>query len=200
MLVMDPAAGWIEVICGPMFSGKTEELMRRLRRARIARLPVQVFKPALDDRYDAERIVSHSAVSMEAEPLRDSAHLREALRPESRVVGIDEVQFFDEGIVEACEQLASAGVRVVVAGLDQDYRGRPFGPVPALLAVAESITKTLAICARCGAPAGRSQRLAGSGEQVQLGAAGEYEPRCRRCHVPRVEPRPADLRFERAEG
>ncbi len=196
MLVMAPGAGWIEVICGPMFSGKTEELMRRLRRARIARLPVQVFKPTLDDRYHAERIVSHSALSMEAQPVRDSAGLAEAVRPESRVVGIDEVQFFEPAIVEVCERLAAGGVRVVVAGLDQDYRGRPFGAVPALLSVAESITKTLAICARCGAPAGRSQRLAGSNKRVQVGAAEEYEPRCRRCHVPRVEPRSADLRFE----
>ena len=198
MLVMAPGAGWIEVVCGPMFSGKTEELLRRLRRARIARLPVQVFKPAIDDRYHAERIVSHSALSMAAEPVADSRTLAASVRPETRVVGIDEVQFFDEGIVAVCEQLAAGGVRVVVAGLDQDYTGRPFGPVPTLLAVAESITKTLAICARCGAPAGRSQRLAGGDDQVQVGATQAYEPRCRRCHVPRVEPVPADLRFEPA--
>jgi thymidine kinase len=179
--------GFIEVICGPMFSGKSEELIRRLRRAEIARQRVQVFKPRIDDRYHVERIVSHSAQSFGAVPVASSSDLRREVALETRVVGIDEVQFFDAGIVDACERLASIGVRVIVAGLDQDYLGRPFEPMPQLLAVAEYITKTLAICARCAAPAGRSQRLVPGADRVVVGATESYEPRCRRCHVPRVE-------------
>jgi thymidine kinase len=193
MHVMHADTGWIEVICGPMFSGKSEELIRRLRRAQIARQPLQIFKPRIDDRYDATRIVSHSAASIEAEVVGSSAEIARRVAAESRVVGIDEAQFFDPGIVELAERLAAGGVRVILAGLDQDYTGKPFEPMPPLLAVAEYVTKTLAICARCGAPAGRSQRLVAGGDRVVVGAADTYEARCRRCHVPRVEPQTGEL-------
>jgi thymidine kinase len=184
-----------------MFSGKSEELIRRLRRAQIARQPLQAFKPRIDDRYSLERIVSHSEVSIDAVPVRDSAELAKLVRPDTQVLGIDEVQFFDAGVVALVERLAGRGVRVVVAGLDQDYLGRPFDPMPQLCAIAESVTKVLAICARCGAPAGRSQRLdrgiesvgPSSDERVEVGAHDRYEARCRRCHVPRVEPTTGDL-------
>jgi thymidine kinase len=176
-----------------MFSGKSEELIRRLRRAVIARQAVQVFKPKIDDRYAETEIVSHSRLSLEAQVATSSAEIAELLVPETRVVGIDEVQFFDVGVVALCERLALAGARVIVAGLDQDYTGAPFGPMPALMTTAEYVTKTLAICKRCGAPAGRSQRLVASGDQVQVGAADLYEARCRKCHVPRVEPVTAEL-------
>ena len=185
--------GWIEVISGPMFSGKSEELIRRVRRAQIARQPLQVFKPRIDDRYDATRIVSHSQLAIDAVVASNSAEIARAVLPETRVVGIDEVQFFDAAIVEVCERLAAAGARVIVAGLDQDYTGKPFEPMPALLSVAEYVTKALAICARCGAPAGRSQRLVAAGAQVVVGAAESYEARCRRCHVPRVEAQTGEL-------
>jgi len=185
--------GWIEVISGPMFSGKSEELIRRVRRAQIARQPLQVFKPRIDDRYDATRIVSHSQLAIDAVVASSSAEIARAVLPETRVVGIDEVQFFDAAIVEVCERLAAAGARVIVAGLDQDYTGKPFEPMPALLSVAEYVTKALAICARCGAPAGRSQRLVATGAQVVVGAAESYEARCRRCHVPRVEVQTGEL-------
>ena len=188
MHVMPVGHGWIEVICGPMFSGKSEELIRRLRRAQIARLPLQAFKPKIDDRYDRERIVSHSAVSIDARAVTGAAEIATLLAPDTRVVGIDEVQFFDAEMVPLVQRLADRGTRVVVAGLDQDYTGRPFEPVPQLLAVAEYITKTLAICARCGAPAARSQRLVTSSSRVSVGAAESYEARCRQCHRPRQEP------------
>ena len=193
MHVMHAEVGWIEVICGPMFSGKSEELIRRLRRAQIARQPVQVFKPRIDDRYHAEQIVSHSAHAIDAEPVEGSVELVRAVRPDTRVVGIDEAQFFDAGIVEAAERLAGGGARVVLAGLDQDYTGKPFEPMPQLMAIAEYVTKTLAICSRCGAPAGRSQRLAATGERVLVGAVEAYEARCRRCHSPRAEPTTGEL-------
>ena len=193
MLVMPPGSGWIEVICGPMFSGKSEELIRRIRRAQIARLPLQVFKPAIDDRYDAVRIVSHSQASVEAVPVSTSAEMARLIEADTRVVGIDEAQFFDEGIVELCERLAHGGVRVIVAGLDQDYTGKPFDPIPQLLAKAEYVTKALAICTRCGAPAGRSQRLVKGGDRVVVGAAEAYEARCRRCHTAHAEPTTGDL-------
>ena len=185
--------GWIEVICGPMFSGKSEELIRRIRRAQIARQPLQVFKPQIDDRYDATKIVSHSALAFEAAIATTSEEIARAVRADTRVVGIDEVQFFDRGVVDLCERLASNGVRVIVAGLDQDYTGAPFEPMPALLSAAEYVTKALAICARCGAPAGRSQRLISSGGQVIVGAAESYEARCRKCHVPRIEATTGEL-------
>jgi thymidine kinase len=189
MHVMHGEIGWIELISGPMFSGKSEELIRRLRRAAIARQPLQIFKPAIDTRYHETRIVSHSQCSMEAQVVRNSEELARLVAPATRVVGIDEVQFFDAGIVEVVERLASGGVRVIVAGLDQDSTGRPFGPVPALMCAAEYVTKTLAICSRCGQPAGRSQRMIADGARVLVGASDAYEPRCRRCHSPRAEPR-----------
>ncbi len=193
MLVMPSGAGWIEVICGPMFSGKSEELIRRLRRAQIARQPLQAFKPRIDDRYHAEQIVSHSAVAIDAVPVKDEKELARLVRADTRVVGIDEAQFFDDDLVPLVERLARSGVRVILAGLDQDYTGAPFAPMPALLSVAEMVTKTLAICTRCGAPAGRSQRLSAGADQVVVGATDIYEARCRRCHDPRVEPTTRDL-------
>jgi thymidine kinase len=196
MHVVHGEVGWIEVICGPMFSGKSEELIRRLKRAAIARQKLQIFKPAIDDRYHETRIVSHSDHWLEAVAVKGSADLARAVLPETRVVGVDEVQFFDAGIVEVIERLADRGVRVVVAGLDQDYTGKPFEPLPRLLALAEYVTKALAICAQCGAPAGRSQRLVASEERVVVGATDAYEPRCRRCHTPRAEGVTEPLVFE----
>src|SRR5690606_29746467 len=149
--------------------------------------PLQVFKPGIDDRYHRTRVVSHSAVEFDAVTVATSSEIASRVRSDVRVVGIDEVQFFDEGVVALAQRLADRGVRVIVAGLDLDYTGNPFGPVPSLMAVAEHVTKALAICTRCGAPAQRSQRLAGGGEKVQVGAADTYEARCRRCHVPRIE-------------
>jgi len=176
--------GWIEVICGSMFSGKTEELIRRLRRERIARQQVQCFKHGADDRYDDTSIVSHDRRELHAVPVATPRDLMERIEPRTRVIGIDEVQFFDPEIVALCERLADEGKRVVVAGLDQDYRGRPFGPMPHLMAVAEYVTKVYAICVVCGNPANRSQRVWGGDEVVQVGAADSYEPRCRRCFDP----------------
>lgn len=177
-------SGFIEVICGPMFSGKSEELIRRLRRARIARQRVQVFKSSLDDRYDTDRIVSHSDQSLQAVVVKTPKHLIERVEDRTEVVGIDEVQFFDDSIVEVCERLANLGKRVIAAGLDLDYRGVPFDPVPQLMAVAEYVTKTLAVCARCGAPASRSQRIVPREERIVVGAGDTYEARCRHCFEP----------------
>lgn len=174
----------VEVICGPMFSGKSEELIRRLRRAQIARQRVQVFKPAIDDRFSKDRIVSHSEQSLDARVVRDSKDLLKALDDRVEVIGIDEVQFFDTGIVEVCERLANMGRRIIVAGLDLDYRGVPFEPVPQLMAMAEYVTKTLAICSRCGAPACRSQRVVAADARIVVGATDAYEARCRRCFEP----------------
>jgi len=176
-------AGWIEVIAGSMFSGKSEELIRRLRRAEIARQKVQVFKPALDSRYSAADVVSHSDQRMRSERITRASDILERVLPETQVVGIDEAQFLDLELVDVCERLANSGRRVIVAGLDQDYRGQPFEPVPQLLAVAEYITKTRAICVACGQPALRSQRLSASTERVVVGAGDAYEPRCRACFV-----------------
>jgi thymidine kinase len=175
-------AGWIEVICGCMFSGKTEELIRRLRRAQIADLPVQVFKPGVDNRYAINQIVSHDTASLEAIPVQYATEV--LLRsPHTRVVGLDEAQFFDAELPQVCEQLALQGVRVVVAGLDMDYLGLPFGPMPQLLAVAEYVTKVHAICVHCGALATHSYRLAIGDEVVLLGEKEQYEPRCRSCYA-----------------
>ncbi len=175
--------GSIEVVCGSMFSGKTEELIRRIKRARYAKLPLVVFKPRIDDRYDAVKVVTHEGIGAEAVPV---AHAREILGlvgPNVVVVGIDEVQFFDAEVVEIAERLANRGVRVICAGLDQDYRGQPFGPMPALMAVAEYVTKLHAVCARCGGEASRSQRLVAEEGQLFVGGAASYEARCRRCFV-----------------
>lgn len=174
-------SGWIEVVCGPMFSGKSEELIRRLRRAEIAKLKVAIFKPHIDDRYATGHIVSHSAQRLPSIPVSSTAEILEKAQ-DAQVIGIDEAQFFDSDLVDVCQELADQGKRVIVAGLDQDYRGKPFEPIPQLLAIAEYITKTLAICMQCGNPAGRTQRLSQDAERVIVGAADIYEARCRFCH------------------
>jgi thymidine kinase len=184
MALVKTHLGWIEVICGSMFSGKSEELIRRLRRAMIARQRVQIFKPVIDSRYSDAEIVSHSEMRLPSITVSDSRELLDKVDHRTEVIGIDEAQFFDEGIVDACQRLADQGKRVVVAGLDKDYRGAPFGPIPRLMAVAEDVTKTLAICVRCGAPANNTQRLVASDELVVVGAQGVYEARCRRCFEP----------------
>lgn len=182
--------GWIEVICGPMFSGKSEELIRRLRRAMIARKRVQVFKPAIDTRYSSDEIVSHADVRMKSEVVGSVQEVLTRLDWRTEVVGFDEANFLGPDLVELSNQLADSGKQVIIAGLDTDYMGRPFTPIPELLAHAESITKTLAICVRCGNPAKHTQRLVGSDDLIVVGAAGMYEARCRRCFeagVPRQE-------------
>jgi thymidine kinase len=178
--------GWIEVITGSMFSGKSEELIRRLRRAQIARQTVQIFKPVLDDRFSDDHIVSHSAMRIASENVRSADDLIGLVHADTEVVGIDEGQFFDAGLPAACNTLASGGKRVIVAGLDQDYLGRPFDPMPQLLAIAEYITKTLAICVVCGNPANHTQRLVPSSDRVLVGAGGLYEARCRHCFDPNL--------------
>lgn len=181
MQLTPSGVGWIEVICGSMFSGKSEELIRRLRRAHIARQQVQAFKAAADDRYDKEQIVSHSEQRLESQPVNSSQEIAQLLQPGTQVVGIDEAQFLDTGIVALCNSLANRGLRVIVAGLDQDYRGQPFEPIPSLMAVAEYVTKVHAICVRCGNPANRSQRVINNDDRVVVGATEAYEARCRRC-------------------
>ncbi|NOT45900.1 MAG: thymidine kinase [Acidobacteria bacterium] len=183
-VVRQPNHGWIEVIVGSMFSGKSEELIRRLRRAQIARQRVQVFKPEIDTRYGDAHIVSHSDMRIPSETVADAARLLAGVRPDTEVVGIDEGQFFDAALPAVCNALADQGKRVIVAGLDKDYLGKPFDPMPQLLAIAEYITKTLAICMVCGHPANHTQRLVVSGDRVLLGAQGTYEARCRRCFDP----------------
>ena len=181
------APGWIEVIAGSMFSGKSEELIRRLRRAKIARLKVQVFKPEIDVRYSRDHIVSHSEMRHESRIARTAAEILAQVEPDTQVVGIDEGQFFDSNLVSVANTLAERGLRVIVAGLDQDYTGRPFEPMPQLLAVAEYITKTHAICVRCGQPANYSQRIVEVEGRVVVGAGDAYEARCRRCFVPHAD-------------
>ncbi|HEV2104709.1 MAG TPA: thymidine kinase [Candidatus Eisenbacteria bacterium] len=175
-----PDAGWIEVIVGSMYSGKTEELIRRLRRAQIARQRVEIFKPALDDRFALDAIVSHSELRIPSRAVRSAAEIL-TYAHEAQVIGIDEGQFLGPALVGVCERLARQGKRVIVAGLDQDYLGKPFEPMPQLLAVAEYITKTLAICVVCGAPANRTYRKVARGGRVVVGGADLYEARCRRC-------------------
>lgn len=180
--------GHIELICGSMFSGKTEELIRRLRRAIIARQQVQVFKPAIDDRYHGQKVTSHNGLDFEARPVASAADIPQELEPGTTVVAIDEVQFFDGDVVELCETLADEGLRVICAGLDTDFRGVPFGPMPDLMARAEHVDKLHAICVVCGGEASRTQRLidgrpaAYDDPVVLVGAAEVYEARCRRCH------------------
>ena len=176
--------GWLEVISGPMFSGKSEELIRRVIRYQLARVPTQTFKPELDTRYADKKVVSHSNLSVEAEPVNDSAQLLSAVNDRTIVVGIDEGQFFDIGLVEVATLLASAGKQVIVAGLDLDYLGRPFEPIPSLMLRAEYVTKSLAVCHRCGGPGLFTQRVVESDELVVLGATDAYEARCRRCYDP----------------
>jgi len=176
--------GRIEAISGGMFSGKSEELVRRLRRAAIARQTVQVFKPAADTRHDPQRLITRDKRELEAVSVTCSCDIRQNLRPGVEVVGIDEAQFFDDGLVELVSELADSGVRVIVAGLDLDYLRRPFGPMPRILAIAEFVDKVHAVCMLCGAPAHYSQRIAGGGEQLQVGDTDAYEARCRRCYEP----------------
>ena len=173
--------GWLEVICGSMFSGKSEELIRRLRRAQIAKQRVQIFKPKLDSRFSEDHIVSHSDRKMKSQRVGRAADILDLVDSRTQVIGIDEGQFFDLELVGVCNKLADMGKRVIVAGLDQDYRGRPFDPLPQLLSIAEYITKTLAICVRCGAPANRTQRTVDDASRVLLGATDTYEARCRLC-------------------
>jgi len=182
--VARPSSGWVEVITGSMFSGKSEELIRRIRRAQIARQKVQIFKPRIDDRYAADHIVSHSDMKMPSQVVRSAGQILEMVDPATEVVGIDEGQFFDGSLVQVVNTLADRGLRVIVAGLDQDYRGKPFEPMPQLLAVAEYVDKTLAICVRCGAPANRTQRLVAATDRVVVGGSEQYEARCRRCFQP----------------
>ena len=172
--------GWIEVICGSMFSGKTEELIRRLKRVKIANLKVEIFKPKIDTRYDESKIVSHDTNAIQSTPVENSAAIL-LLAKDVDVVGIDEAQFFDDGIIDVCQELAMKGVRVIVAGLDMDYLGKPFGQMPNLLAVADYITKLHAVCMECGNIAHVSYRKVSTGGQVLLGEKDVYEPRCRIC-------------------
>lgn len=178
--------GWIEVIVGPMFSGKSEELIRRLRRAEIARQRVQIFKPVIDKRYSSNGIVSHSGLEIPSDLVSTGADILTKVEARTEVIGIDEAQFLGESLLESCTRLADLGKRVIVAGLDTDFMGRPFEPMPRLLVAAEEITKLLAICARCGNPAVNTQRLVASEELIVVGAGGMYEARCRRCFEPQL--------------
>ena len=183
-----PNSGWVEVICGSMFSGKTEELLRRLRRAVIARQNVQLFKPAIDNRYGVTTVASHDGAKWEGSVIREATEILNQVEPETHVIAIDEVQFFDDAIVDVCDALALQGKRIIVAGLDLDFRGEPFGPMPALMAKAESVHKLHAICMVCGGEASRTQRLIDGRPAyyedpvVLIGAAESYEARCRGCH------------------
>lgn len=178
----DTKYGSIEVICGSMFSGKTEELIRRMKRAQFARLDVEIFKPGIDTRYHEENIVSHDSNAIKSTPVTHSSAIL-LLSAMTRVVGIDEAQFFDEGLVDVCNTLANRGIRVIVAGLDMDYLGKPFGPIPALMAIAEHVTKVHAVCVQCGSPANYSYRTSADHKQVLLGERESYEPRCRLCFI-----------------
>lgn len=180
-------AGWVEVIAGSMFSGKSEELIRRLRRAKIARQKVQVFKPEIDSRFSENHIVSHSEMRHESFNVRTAGEIRAHVLPETEVVGIDEAQFFDNELIGVANELAQRGLRVIVAGLDTDYTAKPWEPMPQMLAIAEYITKTHAICMKCGQPANYTQRTFESEERVAVGGAGMYEARCRSCFVPHAD-------------
>jgi len=176
--------GWVEVICGPMFSGKSEELIRRVTRSQIARIPVQTFKPLLDVRYSDAEVVSHSSLKVEATPVETAAQLLHTVEDVTQVIGIDEGQFFDDDLVRVVEQLAAAGRQVIIAGLDTDYLRRPFEPIPTLCDRAEYVTKMLAVCHKCGGPGMYTQRIVDSDDLVVLGAQGAYEARCRICYDP----------------
>jgi thymidine kinase len=182
MNIINQKTGWIEAICGSMFSGKTEELIRRIHRAQYAKQKVQVFKPEIDSRYDRDHVVSHSRMMVPSINVNAASEILEKVDSDTIVVAIDEAQFFDREIIDVCNQLADEGKRVIVAGLDQDYRGKPFGPMPELLCIAEYITKNMAICVKCGNPANRTQRLVPTQEQILVGADNIYEARCRNCH------------------
>jgi len=185
--------GMVEIVCGSMFSGKTEELMRRLKRAQYAKQKIQVFKPVIDQRYSVDHVQSHDANRILSTPVRTAMEILEKVDDNTRIVGIDEAQFFDDSLVDVAQKLAYRGTRVICAGLDMDFKGQPFGPMPKLLAIAESVTKLSAVCMVCGAPATRSQRLisenvepssANTDSQVLVGAHDYYEARCRFCHEP----------------
>ena len=183
-----PSSGWIETVCGSMFSGKTEELIRRVHRAQIARQKVQVFKPTIDTRYAEQEVTSHNGLHVEAVPVESTAQLRTLIAPDTTVVALDEAQFFDDDVVTLCEELADRGMRIIVAGLDMDFRGEPFGPMPTLMARAEQVSKLQAICMVCGGPACRTQRLIDGQPAtyddpiIMVGASEVYEARCRGCH------------------
>ena len=182
--------GWIEVICGSMFSGKTEELIRRLNRARIAKLKVEIFKPKMDNRYDEVKVVSHDAHAILSTPVESASQIL-LMTNDVNVVGIDEAQFFDDEITAVCNTLANNGIRVLVAGLDMDYLGKPFGPMPALIASAEYVTKIHAICMNCGDLAHYSHRIVKNSHQVLLGEKDAYEPLCRKCYLEKQKNTPA---------
>ena len=177
----NPKSGWIEVVCGSMFSGKTEELIRRIRRAQIAQQKIMLFKPSIDSRYSEEEIVSHNQNTLSSQVVNSAQQILLFAASDIDVVGVDEAQFFDDGIVEVCNTLAQKGIRVIVAGLDMDFEGRPFGPIPNLMAIAEYVTKVHAICQQCGSLANYSYRLNPEHEQIVIGAKDVYEPRCRNC-------------------
>jgi len=180
------AQGRIEVVVGSMFSGKTEELIRRLRRAEFARLPIQVFKPVIDDRYSLTEVTSHNKTSIPSQPIGNPEDIWNHLMPQTKVVGIDEGQFFNESLVQVAQDLANRGLRVIIAGLDTDWQAKPFGPMPNLMAIAENVSKQHAVCVVCGGNASRTQRTAGGGGQVQVGALEAYEARCREHFKPEV--------------
>ncbi len=193
MNIVHGNVGWLEVICGPMFSGKSEELIRRLRRALIARKRVQIFKPVIDNRYSADEIVSHSDLRIPSQVVKSAKDILDLLEIRTEVVGVDEANFIPD-LPEVANHLADMGKQVIIAGLDTDFLGRPFEPIPSLLAMAEEITKTLAICVQCGGPAKFTQRLVSSSELIVVGAAGLYEARCRRCFEAGA-PRQHELEF-----
>lgn len=179
--------GWIEVVVGSMFSGKTEELIRRLRRAEFARQQIQVFKPVIDKRYHEMAVTSHNLTSIDSLPIEDATDIFKHLKETTQVVGIDEGQFFDDNLIQVVQKLADRGIRVIIAGLDTDWQGNPFAPMPTLMAIAESVTKQHAVCVVCGVPASRTQRIAGGDSQVLVGAADSYEARCRQHFKPEVD-------------
>jgi len=199
MNIVPGHVGWLEVICGPMFSGKSEELIRRLRRSLIARKRVQIFKPSIDNRYSTAEIVSHSELRIQSQVVSSAEEILDAIEARTEVVGIDEANFLGPEMPVVANHLADMGKQVIVAGLDTDYLGRPFEPIPVLLALAEEITKTLAICVQCGGPAKFTQRLVESSELIVVGAAGLYEARCRRCFEAGV-PRQQQLDFDKAKA
>ena len=191
--------GWVEVIVGSMFSGKTEELIRRLRRAEFARLQIQVFKPIIDKRYNDMAVTSHDLTSINSLPIQDAEEIWNHLKPDTKVVGIDEGQFFEQNLVQVVQDLAERGLRVIIAGLDTDWQAKPFEPMPTLMAVAESVTKQHAVCVVCGVPASRTQRTAGGDSQVLVGTHDAYEARCRLHFKPAVDLPTLDWKLKREE-
>ncbi|KYG70892.1 thymidine kinase [Bdellovibrio bacteriovorus] len=189
--------GWIEIVVGSMFSGKTEELIRRLRRAEFARLQIQVFKPIIDKRYNEMAVTSHNMTTMDSLPIHDAEEIWNHLKPGTKVIGIDEGQFFSANLVQVAQDLADRGLRVIIAGLDTDWQGKPFEPMPTLMAIAESVTKQHAVCVVCGAQASRTQRTSGGDNQVLVGAHDSYEARCRDHFKPEVDQPTLDWKLKR---